>query len=39
VIFAEFEECGVPVYYAGDIAGPRKFFEAIEEGTLVGLTI
>lgn len=28
---------GVPVHYVGDVSGPRKFFEAIEEGTLTAL--
>jgi hypothetical protein len=33
------EGLGVPVYYAGDVLGSRKFFEAIEEGTLTALKI
>jgi 2,4-dienoyl-CoA reductase-like NADH-dependent reductase (Old Yellow Enzyme family)/thioredoxin reductase len=33
------ESLGVPVHYAGDVLGPRKFFEAIEEGTLTALRI
>jgi 2,4-dienoyl-CoA reductase-like NADH-dependent reductase (Old Yellow Enzyme family)/thioredoxin reductase len=28
---------GKPVYYVGDVLGSRKFFEAIEEGTLTAL--
>lgn len=28
---------GVPVHYAGDVLGSRKFFEAIAEGALVAL--
>jgi len=27
------------VHYAGDVGGPRKFFQAIEEGTLAALRI
>ncbi|MBR0784730.1 FAD-dependent oxidoreductase [Bradyrhizobium iriomotense] len=34
-----FEKLGVPVHYVGDVRGPRKFFEAIEEGTLVALEL
>jgi 2,4-dienoyl-CoA reductase-like NADH-dependent reductase (Old Yellow Enzyme family)/thioredoxin reductase len=30
---------GIPVHYAGDVGGPRKFFQAIEEGTLAALRI
>jgi 2,4-dienoyl-CoA reductase-like NADH-dependent reductase (Old Yellow Enzyme family)/thioredoxin reductase len=33
------EGLGIPVHYAGDVAGPRKFFQAIEEGTLTVLKI
>ncbi|MBV9562821.1 MAG: FAD-dependent oxidoreductase [Bradyrhizobium sp.] len=33
------EGLGVPVHYVGDVRGPRKFFEAIEEGTLTALKI
>src|SRR5581483_2839487 len=33
------ESLGVPVYYAGDVLGSRKFFQAIEEGTLTALKI
>ena len=36
---ASFETLGVPVHYVGDVRGPRKFFEAIEEGTLTALRI
>jgi 2,4-dienoyl-CoA reductase-like NADH-dependent reductase (Old Yellow Enzyme family)/thioredoxin reductase len=31
------EKMGIPVYFAGDVLGSRKFFEAIQEGTLVSL--
>lgn len=34
-----FEKLGIPVYFAGDVCGPRKFFQAIEEGTLTALKI
>ncbi|SDO89447.1 FAD-dependent oxidoreductase [Afipia sp. GAS231] len=30
---------GIPLHYAGDVGGPRKFFQAIEEGTLTALRI
>jgi NADPH-dependent 2,4-dienoyl-CoA reductase/sulfur reductase-like enzyme len=30
---------GVPVHYVGDVLGSRKFFQAIEEGTLAALEI
>lgn len=33
------EGLGIPVHYVGDVGGPRKFFEAIEEGTLTALRI
>lgn len=33
------EGLGIPVHYAGDVGGPRKFFQAIEEGTLTALQI
>jgi 2,4-dienoyl-CoA reductase-like NADH-dependent reductase (Old Yellow Enzyme family)/thioredoxin reductase len=33
------EGLGIPVHYAGDVGGPRKFFQAIEEGTLTALKI
>jgi 2,4-dienoyl-CoA reductase-like NADH-dependent reductase (Old Yellow Enzyme family)/thioredoxin reductase len=33
------EGLNVPLYYIGDVAGPRKFFEAIEEGTLTALRL
>jgi 2,4-dienoyl-CoA reductase-like NADH-dependent reductase (Old Yellow Enzyme family)/thioredoxin reductase len=36
---AALESLGVPVHYAGDVLGSRKFFEAIEEGTLTALRI
>jgi 2,4-dienoyl-CoA reductase-like NADH-dependent reductase (Old Yellow Enzyme family)/thioredoxin reductase len=28
---------GIPIYFVGDVLGSRKFFEAIEEGTLTAL--
>lgn len=34
---AALKDVGVPVFYAGDVLGSRKFFEAIEEGTLTVL--
>ena len=33
------EGLGVPVHYAGAVRGSRKFFQAIEEGTLTALRI
>jgi 2,4-dienoyl-CoA reductase-like NADH-dependent reductase (Old Yellow Enzyme family)/thioredoxin reductase len=33
------EGLGIAVHYAGDVGGPRKFFQAIEEGTLTALRI
>jgi 2,4-dienoyl-CoA reductase-like NADH-dependent reductase (Old Yellow Enzyme family)/thioredoxin reductase len=33
------EGLGIAVHYAGDVGGPRKFFQAIEEGTLAALRI
>lgn len=33
------EGLGIAVHYAGDVGGPRKFFQAIEEGTLTALSI
>ena len=33
------EGLGIPVHYVGDVGGPRKFFQAIEEGTLTALKI
>ncbi|TXL72943.1 FAD-dependent oxidoreductase [Vineibacter terrae] len=33
------EGLGVPVHYAGDVLGSRKFFQAIEEGTMAALNI
>jgi pyruvate/2-oxoglutarate dehydrogenase complex dihydrolipoamide dehydrogenase (E3) component len=35
----DLESLGIPIHYAGDVGGPRKFFQAIEEGTLAGLKI
>lgn len=35
----ELEDLGVPVLYAGDVLGSRKFFQAIEEGTLAALRL
>lgn len=32
-------ELGVPIYYAGDVLGSRKFFQAIEEGTMTALKL
>jgi 2,4-dienoyl-CoA reductase-like NADH-dependent reductase (Old Yellow Enzyme family)/thioredoxin reductase len=36
---AALESLGVPIHYAGDVLGSRKFFQAIEEGTLTALKI
>lgn len=36
---ASLADLGVPVYYVGDVLGSRKFFQAIEEGTLTALKI
>jgi 2,4-dienoyl-CoA reductase-like NADH-dependent reductase (Old Yellow Enzyme family)/thioredoxin reductase len=33
------QEAGVPMHYVGDVSGPRKFFQAIAEGTLIALKI
>ncbi len=33
------ERLGVPIHYVGDVAGPRKFFQAIEEGVLTALRL
>jgi 2,4-dienoyl-CoA reductase-like NADH-dependent reductase (Old Yellow Enzyme family)/thioredoxin reductase len=33
------EGLGIAVHYAGDVGGPRKFFQAIQEGTLTALKI
>jgi 2,4-dienoyl-CoA reductase-like NADH-dependent reductase (Old Yellow Enzyme family)/thioredoxin reductase len=33
------EGLGIAVHHAGDVGGPRKFFQAIEEGTLTALRI
>lgn len=33
----ELLKVGVPVHYVGDVLGPRKFFQAVEEGTLTSL--
>jgi 2,4-dienoyl-CoA reductase-like NADH-dependent reductase (Old Yellow Enzyme family)/thioredoxin reductase len=35
----DLDTLGVPVHYVGDVCGPRKFFQAIEEGTLTALRI
>lgn len=34
---AAFSALGIPVHYVGDVVGSRKFFQAIEEGTLTAL--
>ncbi len=34
-----FAELGIPVHLVGDVQGSRKFFEAIEEGTLAAITV
>lgn len=30
-------QVGVPLHYVGDVLGPRKFFQAVEEGTLTSM--
>jgi hypothetical protein len=30
---------GVPMHYVGDVSGLRRFFQAMEEGTLIALKI
>jgi NADH dehydrogenase FAD-containing subunit len=30
-------QAGVPLHYVGDVLGPRKFFQAVEEGTLTSM--
>lgn len=34
-----YRQAGIPVHYVGDVLGSRKFFQAIEEGTLAALNI
>ncbi|MDP6812035.1 MAG: NADH:flavin oxidoreductase [Alphaproteobacteria bacterium] len=34
-----YRDVGIPVHYVGDVLGSRKFFQAIEEGTLAALEI
>jgi hypothetical protein len=34
-----YRDLGIPVHYVGDVLGSRKFFQAIEEGTLAALEI
>ncbi|MDP6692626.1 MAG: NADH:flavin oxidoreductase [Alphaproteobacteria bacterium] len=34
-----YEALDIPVHYVGDVLGSRKFFQAIEEGTLAALEI
>jgi 2,4-dienoyl-CoA reductase-like NADH-dependent reductase (Old Yellow Enzyme family)/thioredoxin reductase len=36
---AELGELGIPVQLVGDVQGSRKFFEAIEEGTLTAIAL
>ena len=36
---AELADLGVPVHLVGDVQGSRKFFEAIEEGTLAAIAL
>jgi NADPH-dependent 2,4-dienoyl-CoA reductase/sulfur reductase-like enzyme len=36
---APYESLDIPVHYVGDVLGSRKFFQAIEEGTLAALEI
>ncbi|MBI1733932.1 MAG: FAD-dependent oxidoreductase [Candidatus Rokubacteria bacterium] len=35
----ELTELGIPVHLVGDVQGSRKFFEAIEEGTLAAIAL
>lgn len=34
----DFIGSGVPVHYVGDVLGPRKFFQAVGEGTLASMS-
>ena len=34
-----YREVGIPIHYVGDVLGSRKFFQAIEEGTLAALEV
>jgi 2,4-dienoyl-CoA reductase-like NADH-dependent reductase (Old Yellow Enzyme family)/thioredoxin reductase len=36
---AELADLGIPVHLVGDVLGSRKFFEAIEEGTLAAIAL
>jgi hypothetical protein len=36
---AELADLGIPVHLVGDVQGSRKFFEAIEEGTLAAIAL
>ncbi|MFI5054765.1 MAG: FAD-dependent oxidoreductase, partial [Acidimicrobiia bacterium] len=35
----ELADLGIPVHLVGDVQGSRKFFEAIEEGTLAAIAL
>jgi 2,4-dienoyl-CoA reductase-like NADH-dependent reductase (Old Yellow Enzyme family)/thioredoxin reductase len=35
----ELKDLGIPVHLVGDVQGSRKFFEAIEEGTLAAIAL
>ena len=39
VLATELRELGIPVHLVGDVQGSRKFFEAIEEGTLAAIAL
>jgi len=38
-LVSELTELGIPLHLVGDVQGSRKFFEAIEEGTLAALAL
>lgn len=39
VLATELTDLGIPVRLVGDVQGSRKFFEAIEEGTLAAISL
>lgn len=38
-VAADLADLGIPVHLVGDVRGSRKFFEAIEEGTLAAIAL
>ncbi len=38
-LHAPLRELGIPIHLVGDVLGSRKFFEAIEEGTLTAISL